>query len=244
MSNRSANPESVARQRKSATFRRLLQAAVLACVLVPLGTVALEGSTWYFTCNIENEFGCTGEGAQSYTFGFGDYSLFLMFDMNPGGFIEIDVTPTTIGTPGESETFASKAEAFPGYECLAVTQDGQCVEFEVTPLQGTAGEDWTRYTIEIAWNKIAGQDLDAARMTLLVDRDAAGGTDDYDYDVCLSGLYDPCDIDPDPGIRSGDTAFSTWVPSYRPATAVPEPSTLLLLGAGLSAMGLRRRRHP
>lgn len=242
MSNTAANPDSVARQTKSATLKGLLQAAVLACVLVPLGTVALEGSTWYFSCNIENTEGCSGEDT-SYTFGFGDYYLMLMFDMNAGGFIGIDVTPTTIGTPGESETFSSKADAFPGYECLAVTQSGQCVEFEVTPFMGSAGEDWDGYTIEIGWNKIDGQDLEEARMTLLVDRDEAGLDGDYDYDVCASSLYDDCDIDPDPRIRSGDTDFSTWVPSYRPATSVPEPSTLLLLGAGLSAAGLRRRRR-
>lgn len=234
------------RRPKASTLVRLIQAAVLAVVLVPVGSVALEGSVWYFDCNIENEFGCTSqtENAQSYTFSFGDYYLWLSFDMYAGGYIGVNVTPTAIGPSAENGTFASKADAFPGYACLAVTQSGECVEFDVDVFIGNSQEDWSHYTIEIGWNKIAGQDLEAARMTLLVDRDAApnNGTSDYDYDVCLSGLYDDCVIDPDPGIRSGDTDFSTWIPSYRPVS-VPEPSTLLLFGAGLSVAGLRRYRR-
>ena len=233
------------RRPKASTFMRLVQAALLAVVLVPLGSVALEGSVWYFDCNIENEFGCTGEGAQSYTFGFGDYYLMLSFDMYAGGYIGVNVTPTVIGPSAENGTFASKADAFPGYACLAITQSGECVEFDVEAFIGSAGEDWSHFKLEIGWNKIDGQDLDVTRMTMLVDRTASpnNGTDDYDYDVCFSGLYDPCDINPDPGIRSGDTDFSTWIAAYRPATAVPEPSTLLLFGAGLSAAGLRRYRR-
>ena len=247
MSKKSANVESVATNsgRRGSTFLRLIQAAVLACALVPLGTVALQGSTWYFYCT--NEFSpCSGEDAESYTFGFGDYYLMLTFDMPSGGGIGIDVTPTVVGTPGESETFAAKADDFEGYTCLAITQAGECVEFDVTPFMGTAGEDWTHFKIEIGWNKIEGQDLDVARMTMLVDRTASpnDGTSDYDYDVCLSGLYDTCEINPDPGIRSGNTDFSTWIAAYRPAAPVPEPSTLLLLGAGISAVGWRRRRRP
>jgi hypothetical protein len=247
MSNRSATPDSVARHTKSATLKRLLQAAVLACVLVPLGTVAVEGSVWYFNCT--NEFdGCTGEGAQSYTFGFGEYSLALTFDMPSGGSIGVSVDPTVIS----DETFQSKADAFPGYACLEITSAGDCVEFNVDVFQGESptenltSPDWFHYELEIRWNKIDGQVLDPLLMTMLVNRDALpnDGATDYDFDVCASALYDPCVIDPDPGIRSGDTDFSQWIAAYRPATAVPEPSTLLLLGAGVSAVGLRRRRRP
>ena len=243
MSNTSANPESVARKTKSGTLKTLLQAAVLACVLVPLGTVALQADVWYFTCTSEI-VGCTGEGAQSYQFGFGEYYLALTFDMPSGGSIGVNVTPTVI----DDETFQSKASDFPGYACLDITSNGDCVEFDVDVFQGSAGTDWLHYKLEIHWNKIDGQVLDPTRMTMLVERDAllpldTNGTD-YDYDVCLSALYDACEIDPDPGIRSGDTDFSKWIAAYRPATAVPEPSTLLLLGAGVSAVSLRRRRRP
>lgn len=240
MSKTSAN-HSVATSTRRSTLVRLIQAAVLACLVVPLGTVALEGSIAYFSCNIENELGCSGEDT-SYTFGFGDYFLSLTFDMPAGGDIGIEVTPTVIS----QESFEAKAEMFPDYQCLAITQAGECVEFDVNAFMGEAGTDWTHFELEIRWNKIDGQTLDPLLMTMLVDRTAEPnfGTTDYDYDVCAtSTLYDPCDIDPDPGIRSGNTDFSTWIAAYRPATAVPEPSTLLLLGAGISAVGLRRRRR-
>lgn len=226
---------------KAFMFKRLIQAALLAAVLVPFGSIAVEGEQMYFFCS--NEFGgceAGGEGTTA-TWDFGTYYLSLMFDMNSGGQIGVDVTANVIS----GEAFAAKAAAFPGYTCLAVTQTGECVEFAVDPFIGTAGDDWTHYTIEIGWEKIAGQDLEAARMTLLVNRDALpnDGTVNYDYDVCAtSALYDACFINPDPLIRSGDTDFSHWTPSYRPASAVPEPSTLLLLGAGVTATAFRRRR--
>jgi len=242
MSKTSANHSVATSPRRGrSTLMRLIQAALLACLVVPLGTVAIEGSVAYFSCNIENEFGCSGEGAQSYTFGFGDYFLELTFDMPAGGDIGIEVTPTVIS----QESFEAKAGLFPGYQCLAITQSGECVEFDVDPFLGESGTDWTHFKLEIRWNKIDGQTLDPSRMTMLVDRTAPPnyGTTDYDYDVCASTLYDTCDIDPDPGIRSGNTDFSTWIAAYRPAAPVPEPSTLLLLGAGISAVGLRRRRR-
>jgi hypothetical protein len=236
-------------QRKTSVLKRVVQAAVLAVVLLPMGSVSLEAVPWYFFCS--NEFGGCGaeDESTSYTWGFGDYYLSLQFDMPSGGYIGVDVTAAVI----DDETFQSKADQFPGYECLGVTQSGDCVEFTVDPFLGSSGSDWDHYTIEIGWNKIEGQILEAARMTLLHDRSTLpnNGTTDYDYDTCLGGLYDydsnpstpACDIDPDPRIRSGDTDFRTWVAAYRPAEPVPEPSTLLLLGAGAGVAGLRKRRH-
>ena len=45
---------------KSSTVRKLLQAAVLASVLVPLGTVAIEATS--ITCGFGSYGGCANEG--------------------------------------------------------------------------------------------------------------------------------------------------------------------------------------
>ncbi len=162
-----SNPEYPStKPRKASVIARLIQASALALVVIPLGSVALEADTMYFSCSPYSELGCTGEGTSA-TSDFGDYSLFLQFDMVSGANFSVEITPSVI----DDETFGSRADLFPGYECLAVTQAGECVEFEVVPSESMAG-NWTHYTIAIEWDKIVGQDgtLDASRMTLLHDR--------------------------------------------------------------------------
>jgi len=231
---------------KSSTSVKLIQAAALAAALVPLGSVAIEGSS--ITCGFGTGSGgyggsyCNG-GSSSATpttsrFDFGDYFLELMFTLTPGASFDVTVNTTEM----DQTAFEAKAGLFPGYTCLALTAGGPCVDFEVAP-SGTVGTDWTHYELEIHWNKIVGQELDPTRMTILHDIGTTG-TRDYDDDMCLGGttlLHDACVINPDPGIRSGDTDFRSFIAAERPV--VPEPSTLALLGIGMSGLALRRRRR-
>ena len=229
-------------------MRKLIQVAGLATILVPLGTVAVETAS--VTCGFSNviEGGsvggsyCNGGDSSATTstsrFDFGAYYLELTFDVVAGADFTVTVNTTEMG----QGAFSEKAGLFEGYTCIALTPGGPCVDFEVVP-SAPQVDNWTHYQLEIHWDKIEGQTLDPALMTILHDIGDTG-TRDYDEDMCLNTLNDACTINADPGIRSGDTDFRSFIAAQRP-TAVPEPSSLALLGTGLTGLvfQLRRRRQ-
>ena len=236
---------------RTSGFRRMLLAGALALVLVPLGSVAVETATFTQTCAFTYPFfegsyggeGCNGGDlsatASTSRFDFGQYYLELMFDIVPGRSFDVTVNATEM----DQETFQGKADLFPGYTCIALTLNGPCVEFEVLPSVDQVG-NWTHYQIEIHWDKWTGQEAyDPALVTILHDI-GTSGTRDYDEDMCLnSPPNDACTFFADPGIRSGDTDFKRFIASTRPATPVPEPSSLILLATGVSGVVFRRRRR-
>lgn len=91
------------------------------------------------------------------------------------------------------------------------------------------------------------------RMRILHDRSTVNGAQPpgtYDFDMCDPStwtegvVYDGCDeVSTEPRIRSGDTDFDSFMAALAPATAVPEPSSLVLLGTGAVATLFRRRRR-
>jgi hypothetical protein len=260
MSNTAANPEAVARKTKSGTMRRLLQAVALAAIVIPLGSVAVETAS--VTCRFNNtgygSFGGTycngqeGEGDEFFAtqntsrFDFGDYFLELQFLLAPDADfdVRVETTPMTNGVEGG---FAQRAgELDEEYDCIALTEGGPCVNFEVIPNVPREG-NWISYEIEINWNKTS-ESYDRDLMRIL--HDFGDDSDNiYDEDMCATALNDssylPCDIDPDPRIRSGDTDFQNFTAALAstPLTPVPEPSSLILLGAGISGVLMRRRRR-
>jgi hypothetical protein len=259
MSTTSASPESIASHTKSATLKRLLQAVALAAVVIPLGSVAVETAS--VTCRFNN----TGEGSYggSYCnaqqgedffsatedtsrFDFGDYYLELQFLLDPTGAdftVEVETTAMTNEVEGGFDERAGEFDE--EYDCIALTEGGPCVNFEVIPSVPREG-NWLSYEIEIHWDKTS-ETYDPALMRIL--HDFGDDSDNvYDEDMCATALNDSaylaCEVDPDPGIRSGDTDFQNFTAALAstPLT-VPEPSSVALLAIGTGSMLLRRRRR-
>ncbi len=237
------------KQAKSKTARTLIQAAALAAVLVPLGTVALEAEP--ITCGFGfGEYGdgsgtgCLAEGPYGSTFNFGDYFFELEFSF-VDNVQDFEVTVNNI-------TFSElSGESFPGYECIALTDAG-CVDFEVSTT-GALGTHWDHYTVAIDWtdwNDLLDESMEP-RIRMLHDRGVNLGGDGpeepgtYDFDMCVTAGYDNCEAEFEPRIRSGDTDFNSFTAALAPAQVaeVPEPSSLVLLGTGAFATLFRNRRR-
>lgn len=256
-----SNPEiqlepMTSKPRTTSAFRKVLQGVALAAVLVPLGSVAVETAS--VTCRFNN----TGEGGfggsycgggdssptqNTSRFDFGDYYLELMFTLDPLG-TDFNVTVNT--TTNLTLNHGVEGELFPAYECIQLSATHGCVDFQVSTT-GQALTDWSHYQVTIDWEDWNSQ-LSAGmepRMRMLHDSSApatggaeAAGT--YDFDMCMTpGVYDPCFAYINPGIRSGDTDFDSFMATLSPATAVPEPSSLILLATGVSGVLFHRRRR-
>jgi hypothetical protein len=248
------------RRKRSSTAAKLIQAAALAAVLVPLGSIAMEGAS--ITCGYSgasSPSGCGGTG-NTRVFDFDqtastedNYKVIVeFFDMSQP--FQLTVTDNALS----HEEFLAREGLTGTYDCVDVVLtlgDEPCREFEFVSNQG---EVWGSYKFSFVWDYPSdangfpngvdppGDEPGAVR---ILQNKGEAFEGDFTIDMCLAALEDeaftPCDYEVlavDPRIGSGNTDFSTAIVGIDLA-AIPEPSSLILLSSGVGAWIYRKRRR-
>jgi hypothetical protein len=243
MSSHAQNLESATRtNRKSSTARKLVQAAALAAVLVPLGSVAIEGSVIYCDTN-PGSGSCTGffsSGNTSNTWKFFEDSSFdpseLLYSFTLSGAV---TDPFSLDVNDIVETQATLAPRlapfFPNAVCVPTNDPGLCGYFRVT---GTDGFDGGIYDLEISWFSNSDPLSVPTNAFVLQAKNGFGGV----FTNTLSNpFYNPNPTPEDPVVGGRGDSFSDFLAST--TNPIPEPASLLLLGSGLGAMLYKRSRR-
>lgn len=229
-------------RKKPSTKVRLVQAAALAAVLVPLGTVAVESST--ISCSFYGgSGGCAGSGANQRVFDFrplgSGYKVVLEFDNIHGQF---DVSIEDILTSQSALSSGGRLENFPTHTCVTIHEFTDCVDFHVSA-PAPSSTTWTGFfNLFIFWdadtNALFPNGTGAIRM--LHNLGSTSG-DAFDTDITIQGSYFPgSPTVADPGIGGRDNNFQSFIVTHDP---IPEPATLLLVGSGIGALLYNRRRR-
>jgi PEP-CTERM motif len=253
--NERTSPVSAGTHNRSSKAAKLAQAAALAAVLVPLGSVAAEATS------IDHTF--SGEAAnQNYDFhSFGGNYEFELFFENPSGpeFV-VRVTDNITTQDALTEDGRLNNPEVQGDICVPIA-DGldTCVDFAVTRVisdqQGNPveipllqGDDTFTgsYSVTIRWDAITDFDFpnDPGNRIRIIHNKGSVPGDAFDTDITTEGSYQGSlllqSFD-DPAIGGRDDNFQSLMVAQRP-NAVPEPATLFLVTTGVSGLLYRRRR--
>ena len=252
MSKAASHLESVgAKRSQSSSTRKLIQAAALAAMLVPLGSVAVETAT--ISCVSTGNFG-SGCGGGSYSGGIGLQSnvwkFFTDSSFAPSSLLysfEIGATPLTSYSLRVEDFVTNQASLvssgalvlFPTATCLSTRSPGSCGLFDVSG--GSSATSATAYDITIKWfvnSDPLSQPPNDGFNTILQAKDAT-------FPVFGNSLaliqYDPAPTPTDPALGGRADGFSRFGAFRTAPVPVPEPGSLLLIGMGVAGILTRSR---
>ncbi len=237
------------RRRNRSAATKLIQAAALAAVLVPLGSVAAEGTSCTYVgggSGVSSTCGTGSEGGALFTFDSQPYTVELKFeDFRNGDPFTINIADETL-TQTDFED-AGQLANFQDYVCVPIAGADNCVQFRFSGDTSPSDTTWQGFfQVYIHWNFLTPFDAesenpqDRIRMLHAI---GVQGDDVFDSDISFDngGNYGP--YNPDPGVGGRDDMFSLMAAFQAPDATVPEPASLILLGTGVSTLLYRRRRR-